>query len=153
MPIHVHDHGAFSACVFPVETTESYTEPQYLCSSQERTSSWGTHLRVKCQLQCAASICHKTSCLRSECQGTSVARSPCLSHRNGSGWKASLRSVCILNAVQPLLLEDTEEFESVGEGETPTIRAKGKKTSHSLTLKREKIQWVQIPQLWACRFA
>lgn len=58
----------------------------------------------------------------------------------------------LLNAVQPLLVEDTEEIESVGEGETPTIGAKGeKKIPH--THERKKKQWVQIPHLWACRFA
>lgn len=42
-------HGAFSACVclwLLRETTESYTEPQYLCSSQERTFSWEIYLRA-----------------------------------------------------------------------------------------------------------
>lgn len=118
----------------------NHRELQRASVSQERTSSWGTYIRVKCQLQRAASICHTISRLRGECQGTSVARSPCLS-RNGSGRKVSLRSVCILNAVQPLLLEDTEEIESVGEGETPTIRAKGKtkkNTPHTHSQKREK---------------
>lgn len=45
----------------------------------------------------------------------------------------------LLKAVQPFLVEDTEETESVGEGETPTIRAKGekKKTPHTHSQKRE----------------